>query len=96
MHFRQATHADIPALSQIRLAVKENTLSDPGLITHDMYAHFLHSGGQGWLCETEGKITGFAIAAYQDHSIWALFVLPVCEGRGIGKQLLTLAVDHLF
>jgi GNAT superfamily N-acetyltransferase len=96
MNFRQATQADIPALSRIRLAVKENTLSDPALISCAMYAQYLLHEGKGWLCEIEGETTGFAIAAYPDHSIWALFVLPKYEGRGIGKQLLNLATDHLF
>ncbi|MCX7205689.1 MAG: GNAT family N-acetyltransferase [Proteobacteria bacterium] len=96
MIFRLATLADIPALSKIRLAVKENTLSDPTLISSAMYEQYLLHEGKGWLCEIEGKTTGFVIAAYPDHSIWALFVLPEYEGRGIGKQLLNLAIDHLF
>ncbi|AMC34434.1 GNAT family N-acetyltransferase [Janthinobacterium sp. B9-8] len=96
MNFRLATQDDIPALSRIRLSVKENTLSDPTLISTAMYEQFLLHEGKGWLCEIAGKTTGFAIAAYPDHSIWALFVLPEYEGRGVGTQLLNLATDHLF
>ncbi|HEX9174101.1 MAG TPA: hypothetical protein VF861_15735 [Telluria sp.] len=32
-NLRQATAADIPAMSSIRLSVRENILSDPALIT---------------------------------------------------------------
>jgi GNAT superfamily N-acetyltransferase len=32
----------------------------------------------------------------EDNSIWALFVLPAHEGKGIGKRLLKLATDWLF
>ncbi|MGL4905900.1 MAG: GNAT family N-acetyltransferase [Plesiomonas sp.] len=88
--------ADIPVMSAIRLAVKENTLSDPSIITYQMYEEYLHQHGKAWVCEIGQKIIGFSYAASEDHSIWALFVHPNNEGIGAGKQLLRLATEWLF
>ncbi|HEX7642818.1 MAG TPA: GNAT family N-acetyltransferase [Burkholderiaceae bacterium] len=96
MHFREASGADIPAIMSIRLAVKENRLSDPGRVTTRMYEDYLYKLGRGWVCEQGGAIIGFSYADSTDGSIWALFVLPECEGRGAGNGLLQLAVDWLF
>jgi GNAT superfamily N-acetyltransferase len=61
-----------------------------------MCEDYLDKLGRGWVCEIDGRVVGFSYAAKADYSIWALFVLPEFEGRGIGKQLLKLAVDWLF
>lgn len=94
--FRQANADDIPAMSAIRLAVVENALSDPNRITEQMYRDYLEASGRGWVAEQDGEILGFCYAASADASIWALFIAPAQEGRGIGKQLLALAVQWLF
>ena len=93
---RQATVADIPAMSRIRIAVKENALSNPARITEAMYRDYLDTLGRGWVAEQDGEIVGFSYADRADSSIWALFVDPGREGRGAGKRLLRLAVDWLF
>jgi GNAT superfamily N-acetyltransferase len=96
IHYREATVADIPALAAIRLEVVENTLTDPARVTRGMYHEYLTTSGKGWLCEINRRIVGFSIAALDTHTIWALFVHPEYEGRGIGKELLARAVDWLF
>jgi GNAT superfamily N-acetyltransferase len=96
LHLRRATEADIPAMSRIRVAVKENALSDPARITVQMYRDYLELLGRGWVAELDGDIVGFSYAEKADSSIWALFVDPPREGLGAGKQLLRLAVDWLF
>lgn len=87
MTIRQAHTPDIEALHTIRMAVKENVLSNPALVTQQDYEHFLTTGGRGWLCEVEGRVAGFAILDMQRRNVWALFVDPDHEGRGIGKRL---------
>ena len=87
MQIRNATIADFEALHRVRMSVRENQLSHPGRITFNDYALMLEQRGAGWLCEEEGKEVGFAIADVVGTSIWALFVLPEWEGRGIGKKL---------
>jgi len=94
--FRQANRADIPAMSRIRLSVTENVLSDPGRVTDTMYEDFLEKDGRGWVAEDAGEIVAFCYADKVDASIWALFVRPGHEGRGLGKALLRQAVDWLF
>lgn len=94
--YRIAAAGDIPAMSAIRLAVRENRLRDPGRITAQMYADFLDALGRGWVCERDGVIAGFAYADRMEGSIWALFIDPAHEGAGIGRQLLALATGYLF
>lgn len=91
-----ATLADIPRMMEIRLAVKENVLSNPARVPYQMYVDYLELLGRGWVCEREGEIIAFSYAAKEDASIWALFVRPDCEGLGAGKTLLALAVEWLF
>ena len=83
-------------MSRIRLAVKENALSNPARITEAMYRDYLDALGRGWVAEQGGEIIGFSYADRTDSSIWALFVDPDREGRGAGRQLLRQAVDWLF
>jgi GNAT superfamily N-acetyltransferase len=94
--YRRATPADIPAMSRIRLAVRENVLSDPSRITLRMYQDYLELAGRGWVAEIDGAVVGFSYADKTNASIWALFMLEEYEGRGIAKRLLRLAVDWLF
>ena len=96
LSLRRATLADIPAMWRIRLAVRENALSNPARITERMYRDYLDALGRGWVAELDGEIIGFSYADRTDGSIWALFVDPAREGLGAGKRLLRLAADWLF
>lgn len=94
--YRRAVDADIPAMAAIRLGVTENRLRDPSRVTPAMYRDFLDRDGRGWVAQVDGVIAGFCYANRVDGSIWALFVDPAHEGRGIARQLLGLATDWLF
>jgi GNAT superfamily N-acetyltransferase len=94
--YREAHSGDIAEIREIRLMVKENTLSDPSIITYEMCQEYLDLRGRGWVCELDGKIRGFSYAAREDGSIWALFIRPEYEGQGIGSRLLKLATAWLF
>ena len=96
MVFREASIQDIEQIQVVRNAVKENTLSDPGLVTDDDCREFLFERGKGWVCEVEGTIVGFAIADLEENNIWALFLKPEFEGRGIGQQLHRMMLDWYF
>jgi GNAT superfamily N-acetyltransferase len=39
---------------------------------------------------------GFAIADLKEENIWALFILPEHEGKGIGRQLQRIMLDWYF
>ncbi len=96
MIFRVAQIEDIPQIQVVRHAVQENRLSDPALVTDADCAEFLSVRGRGWVCVAHHQVIGFAIADLQEHNIWALFVDPEFEGRGIGKRLHDLMLDWYF
>ena len=94
--FRRATSNDIPAMSEIRLSVTENSLSDPACVTYDMYENFLEKAGRGWVAECDGRVVAFFYVDNVNASVWALFVRSGYEGQGLGQSLLKKAVAWLF
>ena len=96
MIFREAVVTDIPQIQIVRNAVKENILSNPALVTDADVEDYIVRRGKGWVCEMNDEIVGFAIADLVDKNIWALFVHPDAEGKGIGKQLHDQMVNWYF
>src|SRR5262245_17398818 len=96
MQFREALITDIPQMSVVRLAVKENALSNPAVITDKDYVDYLSQREKGWVCEVDGKVVGFAIGDLVKHNVWALFVQPEFEGQGIGRDLLISLLDWYY
>jgi len=91
---RRACTNDIPVLMRIRSVVRENVLSNPSKVPAAAYQAFIdHS--TIWLWEEDGRVLGFCAADVGDGTIWALFVDPIAEGRGIGRGLLPHAMDDL-
>ncbi|MCD2424483.1 GNAT family N-acetyltransferase [Niabella pedocola] len=93
---REATINDIPQIQVVRNAVKENALSNPNLVTDQDCADFLTQRGKGWVYETNGRVVGFSIADLKAQHIWALFLHPEYEKKGIGKQLHDVMLDWYF
>ena len=96
MIFREAKIDDIKQIQIVRNAVKENTLSNPNLVTDEDCKEFITVRGKGWVCEIDNRIVGFAIADLKDNNIWALFLDPVFEKKGIGQQLHKIMLDWYF
>ena len=96
MLFRIATAADWDAMMELRLAVKENILVNTGAVTSQHFEDMLANGGQGWVCETNAAMLGFAIVDLAQHNIWALFVHPNHDRKGIGRELHRLMLDWSF
>src|SRR3979411_924003 len=93
---REAVAGDIAQIQIVRNSVNENILSDPGRVTDDDCADYLMRRGKGWVCECNHELVGFAIADLQENNIWALFVKPAFERRGIGRNLLRIMLDWYF
>jgi len=91
---RRARREDLSRISEIRLAVRENRLLDPGSITEAEVTWFLDNPGF-WVWEEHGVVLGFSAADPRNGSVWALFVDPAQEGRGIGRALFATACDVL-
>lgn len=96
MIYREAFVTDIPQMQIVRNSVIENTLSNPALIKDEDYIRFICNHGKGWVCEWEGKLVGFAIVDLMNNNVWALFVLPEMEGRGIARQLQSSMLEWYF
>ncbi|MDP2387071.1 MAG: GNAT family N-acetyltransferase [Bacteroidota bacterium] len=96
MIYREANTLDIEAMHVIRLAVKENVLGNPLAVTESDYINFITTKGKGWVCEFNNKILGFAIIDTESNNIWALFVDPEHERKGIGTKLHNMMLDWYF
>ncbi len=90
---REAGFEDLDALERVRGLVRENRLSSP--IPRERLVAALEERGRGWVAEDGGQIVGFSMADEEDVSIWALFLLPEWEGKGLGRALLAEAVEWL-
>jgi GNAT superfamily N-acetyltransferase len=96
MSSRLATIADIESMHRVRLAVSENRLRDPSRVLPEDYRRMLESDGRGWVYEVNGDVVGFGVADRVRRNIWALFVAPGYERRGIGRSLHDTMVEWLF
>ena len=96
MIFRQALITDIPQIQVVRNAVTENTMSDPALVPDKDVADYITNRGKGWVCEINKTIVGFAIVSVTDNNVWALFILPGFDKKGIGKKLHDDMMDWYF
>ena len=96
MIFREAQITDISQIQIVRNSVKENMLSDPSLVPDKDVEEYMTNRGKGWVCEIDNAIVGFAIADLIENNIWALFIHPDFEARGIGKKLHQTMMDWYF
>ncbi|MDH1012592.1 GNAT family N-acetyltransferase [Pseudomonas nicosulfuronedens] len=97
---RAAGVADIDSLFDIRTSVQQNHLSRSQLaelgITPAALKDALESGPCAWIAELDGIAGGFAMVDLESGEVFALFVRPHCEGRGLGQLLLAAAEQQLF
>ncbi len=96
MNFREARTADIKQIQVVRNSVNENRLSDPALVTDQDCGEYMTTRGKAWVCEINERIVGFAYVDMKENNIWALFVDPGYEGKGIGKTLHKMMLNWYF
>ena len=87
MIIREAKIEDIKQIQKVRNSVNENMLTNPNLVTDNDCKEYITGRGKAWVCEMNTEIVGFAIVDLQANNIWALFLKPEFEKRGLGKKL---------
>ena len=96
---RAATRADMPAISQVRTSVTENAMSVEQLlergITPETVSDLIQNDG-AWVAEVNGRVVAFSMAKRAEGTIFAMFVQPGWEERGLGRQLMAQAERYLF
>tara|TARA_A100001037_G_scaffold296139_1_gene316232 strand:- start:1967 stop:2395 length:429 start_codon:yes stop_codon:yes gene_type:complete len=99
MDLRQATADDVPAMFEIRIAVRESHMTLEALaregVTPASVTAYLEEQMRGWVVSCDDRIVGFSLADGETRSVWAVFVLPEFEGRGGGRLLLAAATEWL-
>lgn len=87
---------DVPAAHVIRLRVRENRLSNPSVVQEKDYHEFMSCDTSSWVCEENGRISGFIMVDFAKQNLWALFVDPHHEGKGIGRALHEVMISAYF
>lgn len=97
---RLATVDDVAAIFRVRTAVTENILTLAELadlgVTPDTVAALIRSEACIWVAEGHGEVLGFAMIEQETACLFAAFVLPEHEGRGIGRELVAVCEAALF
>ena len=97
---RLALSSDIEGIFDVRTSVKENHLSREEMeqvgITESSVIDMIEKSRCAWVAVDEGKVIGFSMIIVDEGSLFAAFVLPEYEGRGVGRRLVVLAEQELF
>ncbi|KAA8673661.1 GNAT family N-acetyltransferase [Pantoea dispersa] len=84
----------------VRISVIENHLSREEMrrigITENVVADLIEKSRCAWVATDDEKIIGFSMILPDEGCLFAAFVLPEYEGRGIDRRLVELAENELF
>lgn len=97
---RDASERDIPQIFEVRTSVRENHLSIEQMaeigITYQTILEALHKEPCIWVAVESDHVVGFAMGSSENACLFAAFVRPEWEGRGIGRLLVERAEAFLF
>lgn len=97
---RPARRGDADVIFDIRTSVEQNHQSRDELeakgITPAAVGDMLEGDCPGWIAEEHGLPVAFAMADDVEGCVFAMFVRPGHEGRGLGRLLMREAETFLF
>ena len=100
LEIRLAEPYDVAALFDVRTSVRENHLSRERLaelgVTNTSVSQMISASTCAWVAISSDKIVGFSMIDVTEASLFAAFVLPAHEGKGLGTQLVNIAERELF
>ncbi|WP_372397460.1 GNAT family N-acetyltransferase [Azospirillum sp. HJ39] len=100
IQIRLARPSDVGGIFRVRTSVNENLLTVAEMagmgITEASVAEMIHNAPCAWVACDDAQIVGFSMIDPDEGSLFAAFVLPSHEGKGIGKELVQAAEDALF
>ena len=100
IRIRLALPTDIEDIFEARTSVKENHLSREQLehmgITKSIVTDMIGKSHCAWVAVDGGKVIGFSMILPDEACLFAAFVLPEYEGKGVGRSLVELAEQELF
>ena len=88
------------AIFELRAATRENAVSrerlaELGITPASVAGALAHEETRGWVGVAGLRVAGFCIAHGQHGEVQVLAVRPEFEGRGVGRALLSHAVEWL-
>lgn len=97
---RVATVDDIEHLFDVRTCVSQNHLSREQMdvlgITPQVLAEAIQDGPCVWVAELDGATVAFSMVDQAQGEVFAMFVRPHYENRGLGRLLMAVAEAALF
>lgn len=99
-HIRPAQPSDVDGIFLVRLAAHGNALTMTEMaaigITRDSVTEMINAAPCAWVACLDEHIIGFSMIDADEGALFAAFVLPSYEGKGIGKKLVQVAEQSLF